>query len=261
MKPEQTVVDYLVKLIEHGTIPWKCPTLFPRNAESGLRYSGISALLLSSYAINNKGYNEYWRMTDQGVTNNKHHIICYQERKPTLQVVCNEGSKKQSDPNYLLADRLVDTIGKYVKIDFVEEPRSFYYYPPVNRIEVPSRIFWLLNQGNLSGYYNCLFHEFMHYDELFAGIAQKEDCPTKELRAEMGAAFLMSEMGIPQLGYRVDHFGGGNTLKWRTHWLSAMKADCRYIFRVAESVTLAVDSLLGKLNVIESRLDENTYYN
>lgn len=60
-----------------------------------------------------------------------------------------------------------------------------------------------------------------------------------ELRAEMAACFAMTELGVPHSSDLKNHAA------YLGHWLKAMKADPRFIFRVSAEASRAVDFFLS----------------
>jgi antirestriction protein ArdC len=88
-----------------------------------------------------------------------------------------------------------------------------------------------------SDYYSTLWHELAHWSEPRVGWAGSY--AEGELRAEMAAAFTLAELGVPQREGLADHAA------YLRHWLTAMRADPRFIFRVSADASRAVDYLLA----------------
>lgn len=252
MVPESKANEYLIGQMVAGIIPWKCQSLFPRNLESGLRYSASSAIMLSSYTITNKKLGQYWYSVDDS---NDFYTVVHNNGFSKIQYLLNKKDDMRHRPDYYSADKIVEKMEKYIKIEFSDEGKAYFLK---NKIQTPSRVFCFLNHLGLSGYYTFLFHELMHFDEFYIKDMDHQD---RELRAEIGSAFLMSELGIPQLGYHEDMLGGGNMRKWKDCWLEKMKKDPYYIFKISESALQSVDSILKKVDINEARMDENFYYN
>ena len=95
------------------------------------------------------------------------------------------------------------------------------------------------------GYYGTLLHELTHWtghekrcDRDLSGRFGADAYAAEELVAELGAAFLCSELGISQQP-RPDH------AQYVGHWLRVLKADKRAIFTAASKATQAAEYLNG----------------
>ena len=89
-------------------------------------------------------------------------------------------------------------------------------------------------------YYDTLAHELCHWSELRTGWNHsKQGYATGELAAEIGAAYLCSELGVPQGEDLANHAA------YLQSWLSAMKADPSYIFKASTQASKAADHLLS----------------
>ncbi len=92
--------------------------------------------------------------------------------------------------------------------------------------------------GGLSAYYDTAFHELGHWSEV--RLDWKGSYALGELRAEMAAAFISAEIGIPSSdGLRPNHAA------YLAHWIGAMKEDHRVIFRIASAASAAADYILS----------------
>jgi antirestriction protein ArdC len=148
-------------------------------------------------------------------------------------------------PDFGLADQIVANNGADVR--FTRECEAFYYYPPDDFIELPFRDQFERGPGGIAGYYNTLFHELAHFTE--PRLRWFGNAVVRELRAEITADFLTSELGLPGLAYvcRANHH---NHLAL---WIELMQDNPRMIFDVATAATRAVDFILSFTRPVEPR--------
>lgn len=91
---------------------------------------------------------------------------------------------------------------------------------------------------------NTLLHELIHWSgaahrlDRSVGTGQLTSYAFEELVAEIGSAFLMAELGIPNMP--VEGYAG-----YVAHWLQALKSDKRFIFKAAAEAGKAADYLLA----------------
>jgi antirestriction protein ArdC len=92
----------------------------------------------------------------------------------------------------------------------------------------------------LSAYYDSLLHELSHYSEPRLGWDGPSDI--RELRAEISAPFITSQLGVPvlcdmnMLTNHRNHLG---------RWVAAMKKDPTLIFQVAADASEAAKYLVS----------------
>jgi antirestriction protein ArdC len=96
-----------------------------------------------------------------------------------------------------------------------------------------------------AGYYSVLAHELTHWsgakarlDRCLAGRFGSESYAVEELVAELGAAFIGGQLGLP-IDPREDH------APYIASWLKVLKGDARAIFTAAGKAQAAVDYLSG----------------
>ncbi len=85
-------------------------------------------------------------------------------------------------------------------------------------------------------YYGTLFHELAHWSE--SRLGWKGEYSAGELRAEIAAAFVSAELGVPQS----DDLSNVNA--YVKSWLRALRDDPRYIFTAAAAASKAASFLL-----------------
>ena len=122
-----------------------------------------------------------------------------------------------------------------------------YYGPRTDHIQMPDRDRFT-GTGTISAtesYYATLLHELTHWtghtsrlDRDLSGRFGREGYAMEELVAELGAAFLCSDLGITNQP-RPDHAA------YIAHWLAVLKKDTRAIFTAASKANEARTFLKG----------------
>jgi antirestriction protein ArdC len=90
-------------------------------------------------------------------------------------------------------------------------------------------------------FYETCFHEHVHYTEHESRLnwdRAGEGYAMGELIAEMGACFLMAELGLPVTSNLTNHAA------YLKHWLKGME-DPKFIFQAASQANKAVEFLLS----------------
>jgi antirestriction protein ArdC len=116
------------------------------------------------------------------------------------------------------------------------------YLPALDQIRMPH-----FSQFRSPGaYYSVLAHELTHWtgaksrlDRDLCGRFGSSRYAMEELVAELGAAFLMAELGLPSEPRR-DH------APYLAHWLDILREDSRAIVTAASKAQLAADFLIAK---------------
>ena len=86
-------------------------------------------------------------------------------------------------------------------------------------------------------FYGTAFHELAHWSECRLG--WKNTYALGELRAEIAACYLLSELNVPMANDLTNHHA------YLANWLGAIKADPRLIFQVASAASKASDYVLS----------------
>lgn len=140
------------------------------------------------------------------------------------------------------ADQLVASIG----VDIREGGNKAFYSPSGDFIRMPLRGQFESSEA----YYHTLLHELVHWSEKRIGFDRsKEDnaYALGELVAELGASFLLAELGLPASENVKD------CAAYLDHWLKAMKGDTKFIFRASAIASKAVDFLLSHVRQPEEQ--------
>ena len=117
-----------------------------------------------------------------------------------------------------------------------------YYSPSEDIIQLPPKSAFDPNQ-----YYPVLAHEFMHWTghetrlNRLAKFARfgSEAYAVEELVGELGAAFLSTEIGVPQS----DDLS--NVISYLSNWLKVLKRDHSAIFSVASAASKSADFVMS----------------
>ena len=86
-------------------------------------------------------------------------------------------------------------------------------------------------------YYATLLHETTHWSEV--RLNWKGSYAEGELRAEIAAAYLLAELGVPQSGDMTNHHA------YLGHWLENLHNDPRFIFTCSTAASKAADFILS----------------
>jgi antirestriction protein ArdC len=139
----------------------------------------------------------------------------------------------ESEPDFALAEEFIKTTG--AKIVYGPDPKYKYRG---DMIQMPSK----RNFDSLADYYESIFHELCHWGEVRVG-RKNNDYNFGELVAEIGACFLMMEIGVPM------HAGMMEQRKaYVKSWLRGMESDHRFIFDASKQASKVVDFLLSISN-------------
>ena len=138
-------------------------------------------------------------------------------------------------------DRLVAVAG----IDLRHGGNRAFYSPGGDYIQMPHRHQFESSEA----YYQTLAHEMTHWSEKRIGfdrVKEENSYALGELVAELGASFLLAELGLPASEKN-------DCAAYLDHWLKAMKGDTKFIFRAAATASKAVDFLLSHVRQPEEQ--------
>lgn len=118
---------------------------------------------------------------------------------------------------------------------------SACYIPALGRVQMPA----FGQFARATGYYTTLAHELNHWtgaksrlDRDLSGRFGSDAYAMEELIAELGAAFVTGQLGLPSVP-RTDH------APYIASWLKVLKADSRAIFTAASRAQTAADYLVA----------------
>lgn len=269
---EREITSQIIAAIESGTGNWSKPWASldgaPSNAKTGRDYRGVNRLVLSitqHAAMYERGI---WATIKQwnslGARVNKgekaSYITVRSERRdqetdevtgvfwraaPVFNAAQVNGYEVPALPDpralqdhleYANADAFVLRTGATIKHG---GDRAFYM-PSKDMIMLPTRE--AFSDG--AAYYATLFHELTHWTGAAQRLDRKQsskfgsnDYAFEELVAEIGAAFLCSDMGVSNDEPRTDH------AQYLKGWLEILKASDKAIFSAAAQAGKATEYL------------------
>ena len=271
---EREITSQIIAAIESGTGNWSKPWAAldgaPSNAETGRDYHGANRLVLSftqHAAMYPRGL---WATINQwnslGARVNKGEKAtyitvripiksrdedaddatgAYYKPAPVFNAAQVNGYEVPALPDpralqdhieYANADAFVLRTGATIKHG---GDRAFYM-PSEDMIMLPTRE--AFSDG--AAYYATLFHELTHWtgadqrlDRKQGGKFGSNDYAFEELVAEIGAAFLCSDMGVSNDEPRIDH------AQYLKGWLEILKASDQHIFSAAAQAGKATEYL------------------
>ena len=127
-------------------------------------------------------------------------------------------------------DRAVEATGADIR--FGGEKAAFYR-PPHDFIQMPNEDRF----DNFSSFAETMLHELCHFTEWRTGWTGSY--AEGELRAEIGACFLASALGIPNSDDLTNHAA------YIQNWLQALENDPKFIFRASAAAAKAADFILA----------------
>ena len=185
--------------------------------------------------------------TDSGERENKSVLYARSSRVFNVEQVDGWQAPRHaaSDPIKVLveAERFVMATSADIRIG----GDRAYYRPRTDHIQMPDRDRFTGTEtiGATESYYATLLHELTHWtghttrlDRDLSGRFGREGYAMEELIAELGAAFLCSDLGITNRP-RADHAA------YIAHWLAVLKKDTRAIFTAASKASEARRFLTG----------------
>ncbi len=262
----QTVTNKLISELESGAAPWvrEWDSGLPVNAVTGRPYSGINVLILWA-AAEEKGYSSHEWMTYKQAQEKGWQV---RKGEKSTQVVFYKQIVKEGDegeePEIRRVMRVFNVFNRD-QVDGMPEPKASG--AEVMRFEAAEALIqasgatvetgepayaWrrdvvmmpeIVKFHSTAGYYATFLHELTHWTGHASRLARPLDnrfgtpeYAFEELVAELGAAFLCAELGIPG---QVRHAG------YIESWIGVLKQDKRAIFRAAAAASRAADYLKG----------------
>jgi antirestriction protein ArdC len=272
----QLVTDRIVAALEAGHVPWHRPWANvddrPRSLSTGKTYKGINVFILTATAMA-AGYDSPWWGTFKQIQERGGMVRKGEKGTPVVFWKFIEKKDPLTDEikkipflryftvfNASQADDLVvptSSPDPYAELKtasqivsrYVDGPKVVHtgnracYSPWFDRVMMPKSGQF----EDVEAYYSTLFHELVHSTGHESRLARKSlvtptpfgdpDYSREELVAEMGAAFLNAEAGIPP-NYP-QHVG------YIAHWIEALKGDSKLLVQAAGAAQKAADRILG----------------
>ena len=272
------------KIIEHieknGTLPWVKPWVVrqPINAISGKAYRGINAVVLGMSDYRDHRWLTFKQAQDLGGNVRRgekatsvilwkfateEEILEGKSAAPLVRLysVFNveqcENLNLEELPESLDLVNVSERIGSLVS-NYIDAPEIKYggdracYIPSADRIEMPNQVHF----GTPEAFASVLAHELVHSTGSEnrlqrVGVADpinfgSETYALEELIAEIGSAFVCSEIGIAN---NIDR-----TAAYVQGWLQALRNNKSMIVKAASQAQKAADYILGNPT---SRLEQN----
>lgn len=247
----------------------------PTNAVSRKPYQGVNRLLFSILGYDSKWFATYaqWKSLGGQVRRGEKSVTGILFKPVTKQKVNEEGEEECSSYGFLRSFSLfhisqVDGDLKQFRdtipaasvtsfVDYAPAEEAFaatgaevrygggraFYSPSGDFIQLPPKASF----SNAKDLYSVLAHETVHWSgnesrlNRLSKLARfgDEAYAVEELVAELGAAFLLTELGIPQS----DDLS--NVTAYLGHWLKVLKRDHSAIFTAASAASKAADFILA----------------
>mgnify|MGYP000884870961 FL=1 len=135
-----------------------------------------------------------------------------------------------SDPDYEPAEELIRATGADIRYG----GNRAFYSPSGDFICLPPR-----TSFSVGGFYSTVFHELAHWSQGRVDWDRAHGYAMGELIAELVAAFLSAELGIPNSEPLDNH------ASYLKHWLNEMRNDSNYIFKASRQASKVCDFLLS----------------
>jgi antirestriction protein ArdC len=267
----QQVNDTIITALNAEKVPWRSDHGFPRDILSRRRFDGLSGLLLM-IASDRLGFTscfwgtrQEWESLGGKIKEGPGTQVVFPSwfsslRPCTLYNLCQvDGDfpisrRERRTVDYRYVDRII--ANSRARIRFTDERVAEYHYPRTepdgdgDYILISRMEHFVRGPGGLNSYYHTIFHELVgHWTEPGARVGFWGGPEVSELRAEMAADFMATELGIASAPYetRIQHH------KHIEVWAQRMRARPRMIFKVAHSAALAVDFVLDRTFSVEPR--------
>lgn len=274
--PYAEITNRIVQALEAGTVPWVRPWTStagssgaPRNGASGHRYKGTNVLLTGMSGFGDSRWYSYqqaqglggqvrrgekgtkiifWQFIDK-VDEDGQETNLVHKRVPILktysvfnyeQIDWANGSETNDEViepavGFEAAAELLASSGATVR----HGGSMAAYSPTLDTIRLPTPEAFT----DISNYWATGLHELVHWtghqsrlDRRVMNRFGSEAYAFEELVAELGAAFLCSNLGI---GGHLQH------AEYITNWLTILKGDKHAIFTASRLATQAADFLVG----------------
>jgi len=275
----------IVNALQNRQIPWQKPwegrgegVGHPREVNTKKRFFGINFVLLQMSAKEHGFVSSWWGTADQftvlgsEVKNRPDTVVPGKWSTETILYKMEMDKVLTASSVVYNADQLTNLLESYTpnpklmpvydkadrvlhstsaKIEYNTNGEAWYFYPPKDCITLPTKACFLEGLGGLPGYYESLAHELMHWSELRLGYDTDAEEAIRELRADIGAAMLVEELGVPH------SISFSNFNKWWQTWINILREDENLIFQVCASASKAVDFILRSTEPRFNQIDES----
>lgn len=279
----ESITDTIIQSLEQGGLPaWRKPWATDPNAlglatslSTGKPYNGINQLLLQVLAIkhsyHSKWFGTFKQIKDAGASVKKGEkavkIVLFKpiQREEKLDngetadisfflmrqfsvfsIEQTTGLDQyrigNTQPTDTIFERLeaAERLIKATGVDLRHGGNRAFYSPSQDRIQMPRRGQFESSEA----YYETLMHELVHWSEQRIGFDRsrvENAYALGEMVADLGASFLLAELGLPT-SQKVE-----SCASYIDHWLKAMKADTKFIFKASATASKAADFLMSHI--------------
>lgn len=272
------VTEKLISIMEQGKVPWVKPWSSragrPKNGMSGKSYRGINALICSPMVSGYSDSNWYtgrqlgqlglklkeaqrstpvvfWNWKDVTGKNGTERIPftrfykCFNRQQiEGAETLWPIEDTKPNEHWEIEAEEIVRNyqVNGGPKIDF--GMGGACYMPTVDKIEVPSRA----EHISAAEYWSTMFHEVTHStgskkrlnreEGMKSLYADEHEYSKEELVAEMGACFLLADLGVEK------HIE--NSAAYLQGWLEKLKDERKFLMQAAQQAEKSCDYVRGE---------------
>lgn len=235
----------------------------PKNVLTNRPYGGINPILLNIAASRLKLSSPYWgtdgqwrtlgfKVCQPDIEDWSTRILLLKENKsPTARRIASHRPVREFVYNLDQTDRAYQSIlpslpeadpanafdevvkKAGVRIEYGYDT-TCKYIGSEDRIRMPHKCMFEIGPGGISGYYDALGHELLHWSEVRMGWDGDPD--VCELRADIGTGYLGALLGAKPLPPHLAR----HHRKHAGRWASLMRADPEMLFKVCENVTTTV---------------------
>ncbi|WP_434717855.1 zincin-like metallopeptidase domain-containing protein [Raoultella ornithinolytica] len=272
----QTVTNNIIATLEAGVKPWSCPwkrvpgmSGLPSNFATGIAYSGMNIMLLWCSASKQGFGDSRWMTYKQAqaaggqvrkgahgttaifyTTLEKENDAGEVEQIPMLKTF-TVFNVQQIDGLLLSTETVnpeasfdpipqVENLFRNSGANIIEKGQNAFFSPSTDEVWLPERHLF----SDAANFYATGLHELVHWsgdkkrlNREIKGKFGSADYAEEELVAELGSAFLMTDLGI---------VGEVQHESYIASWLKALKNDKRYIFKAASAASKAHRYLMNK---------------
>jgi antirestriction protein ArdC len=260
---QELVSETVIQVLKEEKVPWRSDHGFPRNILSRRRFGGLNSLLLMTAADRHGfpscfwGTQPEWHLLGGKVTEGPgtqtvlHQPVPGENLRPctafNLQQIDGDFPISRSEypmVDYATVDRTIASTRADIR--FTHEAVAECHWKG-DFIKLCHKEHFERSVGGIGAYYHAAFHELSHWSE--PRLKWFGTQVVEELRAEMVADFLTTELRIPNYPYLYRR----NHQTYLGAWIEEMQRSPEMIFRVAEAAARAADFVLSFSGEVEPR--------
>ena len=254
MNERKALVDKIIGMMQQGYFfnkeEWNRASLRPQNPLSNVKYKGGNRLRLMAMVIENGYTDPRWATARQYsqkgyfIKKGEHGVLCEKwifEKQKKVKDFPKFSKGEYEEPDM---DRMIDQIisTSECPIHEIAQDRSFYS-PSTDEIFLPLRSQF----KDQTSFAKTVLHEMSHstgaasrLNRPFHGVFGSEGYAKEELRAEIGALFTETDLGIHLAG---EHYEDHSD--YLRSWVSVIKNDYNEFFRACADAEKISERLVG----------------